>query len=44
MQMMARDNERDGERAPNIDDMLRYLVGGMLVVEERPKSDSTKTL
>jgi phosphate transport system protein len=44
MLMMARAIERAGDRATNIAEMVRYLVGGMLVVEERPKGDTTKTL
>ena len=44
MLMMARAIERAGDRATNIAEMVRYLVGGMLVVEERPKADTTKTL
>jgi hypothetical protein len=37
MLMMARAIERAGDRATNIAEMVGYLVGGMLVVEERPK-------
>jgi phosphate transport system protein len=44
MLMMARSIERAGDRATNIAEMVRYLVGGMLVEEERPKADTTKTL
>jgi phosphate transport system protein len=44
MLMMARTIERAGDRATNIAEMVRYLVGGMLVEEERPKADTTKTL
>ena len=44
MLMMARAIERAGDRATNIAEMVRYLVGGILVEEERPKADTTKTL
>lgn len=44
MLMMARAIERAGDRATNIAEMVRYLVGGTLVEEERPKADTTKTL
>ena len=44
MLMMARAIERAGDRATNIAEMVRYLVGGTLVVGERPKADTTKTL
>jgi phosphate uptake regulator len=44
MLMMARAIERAGDRSTNIAEMVRYLVGGMLVEEERPKADTTKTL
>jgi phosphate transport system protein len=44
MLMMARAIERAGDRATNIAEMVRYLVSGMLVEEERPKADTTKTL
>jgi phosphate uptake regulator len=42
--MMARAIERAGNRATNIAEMVRYLVGGTLVEEERPKADTTKSL
>jgi phosphate transport system protein len=44
MLMMARAIERVGDRATNIAETVRYLVGGILVEEERPKADTTKTL
>ncbi|MFN3744896.1 MAG: phosphate signaling complex protein PhoU [Hyphomicrobiaceae bacterium] len=42
MLLMARAIERAGDRATNIAEMVRYLVGGTLVEEERPKADTTK--
>ncbi len=42
--MMARAIERAGDRATNIAEMVRYLVRGTLVEEERPKADTTKSL
>jgi phosphate transport system protein len=42
MLMMARAIERAGDRATNIAEMVRYIVGGTLVEEERPKADTTK--
>jgi phosphate transport system protein len=44
MLMMARAIERAGDRATNIAESVRYLVGGTLVEEERPKANTTKTL
>jgi phosphate transport system protein len=44
MLMMARAIERAGDRATNIAETVRYLVGGTLVEEERPKADRTKAL
>jgi phosphate transport system protein len=44
MLMMARAIERAGDRATNIAEMVRYLVGGVLVEEERPKADTTRAL
>lgn len=44
MLTMARAIERAGDRATNIAELVRYLVGGTLVEEERPKADTTKTL
>ena len=42
--MMARAIERTGDRATNIAEMVRYIVGGTLVEEERPKADRTKPM
>ncbi|HYL49754.1 MAG TPA: phosphate signaling complex protein PhoU [Stellaceae bacterium] len=41
---MARDIERVGDRATNIAEMVRYLVSGVAVEEERPKADATKLM
>ena len=44
MLFMARDLERVGDRATNIAEMVRYLVSGVPVEEERPKADATKSI
>jgi phosphate transport system protein len=44
MLMMARALERAGDRATNIAEVVRYLVEGTIVEEERPKANATKTL
>jgi len=44
MLFMARAIERIGDRATNIAEIVRYLVGGTPVEEERPKADATKSL
>jgi phosphate transport system protein len=44
MLFMARAIERIGDRATNIAETVRYLVGGTPVEEERPKADATKSL
>jgi phosphate transport system protein len=44
MLFMARDLERVGDRATNIAEMVRYLVSGIPVEEERPKADATKSI
>jgi phosphate transport system protein len=41
---IARDIERVGDRATNIAEMVRYLVSGVPVEEERPKADATKSM
>jgi phosphate transport system protein len=41
---MARDIERIGDRTTNIVEMVRFLIGGRPVEEERPKADLTKTM
>ena len=43
MQFIARAMERIGDRATNIAEMVRYLLGTP-VEEERPKADTTKTI
>lgn len=42
--IMARDIERIGDRNTNIVEMVRFLIGGRPVEEERPKADRTKTM
>ncbi len=42
MLFMARAIERIGDRATNIAEIVRYLVSGTPVEEERPKADATK--
>lgn len=44
MLFMARDIERIGDRATNIAEDVRYLVGGLPIEEERPKADATKSI
>jgi phosphate transport system protein len=44
MMFMARAIERIGDRATNIAEIVRYLVGGTPVEEERPKADATKSI
>jgi len=44
MLFMARAIERIGDRATNIAETVRYLVGGTPVEEERPKADATKSI
>jgi len=44
MLFMARDIERVGDRATNIAEMVRYLVGGLPVEEKRQKADATKSM
>jgi phosphate transport system protein len=44
MLFIARDVERVGDRATNIAEAVRYLVGGVPVEEERPKADTTKSM
>ena len=44
MLFMARAIERIGDRATNIAEIVRYLVGGTPVEEERPKADATKSI
>jgi phosphate transport system protein len=44
MLMMARALERAGDRATNIAEVVRYLVEGTIVEEERPKANATKAL
>jgi phosphate transport system protein len=44
MLFMARDIERIGDRATNIAEIVRYLVGGVPVEEERTKADATKSI
>jgi phosphate transport system protein len=44
MLFMARAIERIGDRATNISETVRYLVGGIPVEEERPKADATKSI
>jgi phosphate transport system protein len=44
MLFIARDVERVGDRATNIAEAVRYLVGGVPVEEERPKADATKSM
>jgi phosphate transport system protein len=44
MLFIARDIERVGDRATNITEMVRYLVTGVPVEEERPKADATKSM
>jgi phosphate transport system protein len=44
MMFMARAIERIGDRATNIAETVRYLVGGTPVEEERPKADATKSI
>ena len=44
MLFMARAIERIGDRATNISEIVRYLVGGTSVEEERPKANATKSL
>jgi phosphate transport system protein len=44
MLFMARAIERIGDRATNIAETVRYLVGGTPVEEERPKADTTKSI
>jgi phosphate transport system protein len=44
MLFMARAIERVGDRATNIAEMVRYLVSGTPVEEERPKADMTKSI
>jgi len=44
MLFMARDIERVGDRATNIAEMVRYLVGGLPVEEARQKADATKSM
>lgn len=41
---MARDIERIGDRTTNIVEMVRFLIAGRPVEEERPKADLTKTM
>jgi phosphate transport system protein len=41
---MAGDIERVGDHATNIAEMVRYLLGGQLITEERPKADITQTI
>jgi phosphate transport system protein len=44
MLFMARAIERIGDRATNITETVRYLVGGTPIEEERPKADATKSI
>jgi len=44
MLFIARDVERIGDRATNIAEAVRYLVGGVPVEEARPKADATKSM
>jgi phosphate transport system protein len=44
MLFMARTIERIGDHATNIAEIVRYLVGGTPVEEERPKADATKSI
>jgi phosphate transport system protein len=44
MLFMARAVERVGDRATNIAEMVRYLVGGVVSREEREKANSTKSM
>jgi phosphate uptake regulator len=44
MLFMARAIERVGDRATNIAEMVRYLVGGILTSEEREKANMTKSI
>lgn len=44
MLFMARDIERVGDRATNIAEVVRYLIGGIPVEEERAKADATKSI
>jgi len=44
MLFMARDIERVGDRATNIAEMVRCLVGGLPVEEARHKADATKSM
>jgi phosphate uptake regulator len=41
---VAEASERTGDRATNIAEMVRYIVGRALVEEERPKADRTKSM
>jgi phosphate transport system protein len=44
MLFMARAIERVGDRATNIAEMVRYLVGGSVPDEQREKADATKSI
>jgi phosphate transport system protein len=44
MLFMARAIERIGDRATNIAEIVRFLVGGVAVEEERHKADATKAM
>lgn len=44
MLFMARIIERVGDRATNIAEIVRYLIGGVPVEEERVKADATKSM
>jgi phosphate transport system protein len=44
MLFMARAIERVGDRATNIAEMVRYLVGGIVSGEEREKANATKSI
>ena len=44
MLFMARTIERVGDRATNIAEMVRYLVGGVISGAEREKANSTKSM
>jgi len=44
MLFIARDIERVGDRATNIAEMVIYRARGLMVEEERPKADTTKSM